>query len=319
MTSKLLSGGYQKDTTHLKKSERKDYWRDLICDEFVKLDCDRLPEDFQGELRGGNAIGDLQFSEVLADAQLVQRSRRQIARYAEADFLISFQLENRGLVRQNGREALLTAGSFALYDSTEPYSLTFDERFHQLVVQMPKHVLSRRLINPEKYTAIPISGKCGLGAVLTDFMFSLARELHHVQAAPDVLAENLVDMIAIVFSSSVMLSEVGNHSIVRESLKRRIRQFINNNLCDPELSNNKIASAQNISVRYLHKLFDDEPETVHALVRRKRLERAHQLLTDPAYAGHSIECIAYSTGFASAAHFSRAFKQQYGVRPSDLR
>ena len=106
---------------------------------------------------------------------------------------------------------------------------------------------------------------------------------------------------------------------MRESLKRRIRQYIDNNLCNPDLSNHRIAASQNISVRYLHKLFDDEEETVHAIILNKRLERARGLLNDPAYAGHSIERIAYSTGFVSAAHFSRAFKKRYGVCPSDVR
>ena len=319
MTTYLLEGRYRKETSHLNDRDRTDYWRDIICDEFVRLDCSKLANDFKGELRGGAIVGDLQFAEVLADAQFVERSKRQIAKFAESDFLLSFQLEDRGLVRQNGREALLTPGSFALYDSTQPYSLTFEQRFHQLVVQMPKEVLSRHLMNPERYTAISISGKSGLGAVLTDFIFSLARELHRVHKAPDELSENLVDMIAMAFSSSVMLNQVGNHSIVRASLKRRIHQYIDNNLCNPDLSNRHIAAAQNISVRYLHKLFDDEEETVHALILTKRLERTRHLLTDPAYAGHSIERIAYSTGFVSAAHFSRAFKKRFGVCPRDVR
>ena len=319
MTSHLLEGRYRKVTSDLKDRDRTGYWREVICDEFVRLDCSKLADNFKGELRGGASVGDLQFAEVLADAQFVERSKRQIAKFAESDFLISFQLEERGLVRQNGREALLTPGSFALYDSTQPYSLTFEQRFHQLVVQMPKEVLSRHLLNPEQYTAISISGKSGLGAVLTDFIFSLARELHHVHAAPDELSENLVDMIAMAFSSSVMLSQVGNHSIVRESLKRRIRQYIDNNLCNPDLSNQRIAAAQNISVRYLHKLFDDEEETVHALILNKRLERTRRLLNDPAFAGHSIERIAFHTGFVSAPHFSRAFKKRFGVCPSDVR
>lgn len=316
----LISDGYQKRTLDLNEQERFDYWRDIICDEFVKLDCEKTEHgDFIGELRGGVGIADLRFAEVVSDPQLVKRSKRQIAKSTEADFLISFQLAQQGLVRQNGREALLTPGSFALYDSTQPYSLTFKERFHQFVVQMPKEVLSRHLMNPEQYTAIPISGKSGLGAVLTNFIFSLVKELHNVQQAPDELSENLVNMIAMAFSSSVMLEQVGDHSIVRESLKRRIRQYIDNNLCNPELSNNHIAEAQGISVRYLHKLFQDEVETIHTLILHKRLEKGYQLLNDPAYAGHSIERITYSLGFSSPAHFSRSFKKHYGVSPSDIR
>ena len=316
----LIFSGYRKDTSDLRQRDRLDYWRDIICDEFVQLDCEEVtPGDFLGELHGGVGISDLRFSEVIADPQFVVRSKRQIAKSAEADFLISFQIESRGLIRQNGREALLTPGSFAMYDSTQPYSLTFEERFHQFVLQMPKEVLSRHLLNPERYTAIATSARAGLGAVLTHFIFSLAKELKHVRAASDELADNLVEMIAMAFSSSMMLEQVGTHSVVRKSLRTRILHYIDTNLCDPRLSNAQIARAAGISIRYLHKLFEQEAETVHALVLRKRLERARDLIDDPAYAGHSIEQIAYSTGFLSAAHFSRSFKKHFGLNPSDRR
>ena len=316
----LISDSYKKNTTDLKVEERFDYWREIICDEFVKLDCENIADgDFIGELRGGVAVGNLQFSEVMSNPQLVERSKSQISKSTEADFLISFQIEKRGLVSQNGREALLTPGSFALYDSTQPYTLTFNERFHQLIVQMPKEVLSRHLMNPEQYTAIPISGQTGLGAVLRNFIFSLAKELRNVQQAPVELSENLVNMIAMAFSSSVMLDQIGDNSIVRDSLKRRILHYIENNLCNSGLSNQQVAEAQNISTRYLHKLFQGETETIHSLILNKRLEKSAMLLKDAAYAGHSIEKVAYSVGFSSPAHFSRAFKKHFGQSPSECR
>ncbi|EED36765.1 helix-turn-helix- domain containing protein, AraC type [Luminiphilus syltensis NOR5-1B] len=316
----LISGGYAKNATELGGEERFDFWREIICDEFVKLDCEKIADDdFNGELRGGVAVGNLQFAEVMSSPQLVERSKKQISKSTEADFLISFQIEKQGLVRQNGREALLTPGSFALYDSTQPYTLAFNEQFHQLIVQMPKDVLSRHLMNPEQYTAIPISGQAGLGAVLRNFVFSLAKELRNVQQAPAELSENLVNMIAMAFSSSIMLEQIGDHSVVRDSLKRRIVQYIDNNLCNSELSNQQVAEAQNISTRYLHKLFQGETETIHSLILTKRLEKSAMLLKDSAYAGHSIEKVAYSVGFSSPAHFSKAFKKYFGQSPSECR
>lgn len=316
----LISGGYTKSTAALNERDRLDYWRDLVCDEYVKLSCNKVTGDaFDGELRGGVGIADLRFSEVISCPQYVERTKEQIAKSTEEDFLISFQLTHRGLIKQNGREALLTPGSFALYDSTQPYSLTFNEPFHQFVVQMPKDVLSTYLLEPERYTAIPISARSGLGAVLSNFMFSLAQELQQVKGTPEHLAENLVNLFAMAFSSSVMLEQIGEHSVVRETLRRRIRQYIDNNLSNPRLSNKHIAQAQGISLRYLYKLFEHEPKTLHALILEKRLEKGRQLLTDPKYAGHSIERIGHVVGFASAGHFSRSFKKRYGISPSNCR
>lgn len=316
----LISDGYKKLTTESSTDGSFDYWHDFICDEYVQLDCESASrQNFHGELRGGVGFSDIKFSEVVSDPHIVKRSKSQIAKSTEADFLISFQIQEQGVVRQSGRSAVLTPGSFVLYDSTQPYSLSFNERFHQFVVQMPNEVLSRHLLNPEQYTAIPISGSNGLGAVLTNFIFSLARELSNVQQASEELRENLVNMIAMAFSSSIKLDQAKNSSIVRESLKRRIRQYIDHNLCNPALSNNTVADAQGISIRYLSKLFEDDTESVHNLILHKRLEKSRQILCDPAYSGHSIENIAYSMGFSSAAHFSRSFKKHYGTSPSEIR
>lgn len=318
--SQLIPEGYQKSTSDIPERERFDYWRDLICDEFVKLDCEEVVKgSFTGEIRGGVGVSSLRFSEVISDPQLVRRSKKQIAKSTEEEFLISFQLVQQGVVRQDGREALLKPGYFALYDSTRPYTLSFEERFHQFIVQMPKEVLARHLLEPEQYTAIPISGTCGLGAILCNFIFSLAKELHHVQQAPQELSENLVNMIAMAFSSSLMLEEAGSQPVVRESVKRRVRQYIDNNLYNPDLSNTQIAGAQGISTRYLHKLFEDEEQSIHAIILDKRMQKAYELLRDPAYRGHSIEKIAYSLGFLSPAHFSRTFKKHFGLNPSDVK
>lgn len=51
------------------------------------------------------------------------------------------------------------------------------------------------------------------------------------------------------------------------------------------------------------------------LIREIRLERAYQLLK--AQAG-TISEVAYSVGFKSIAHFSRVFKEQYKVNPSEV-
>ena len=315
-----LSGAYVKGTSQLREDQRMDYWREVICDEFVKLDCRRMPKNFRGELRGGARVGHLQLSEVIADPQFVERSRPQIARSQEEEFLISLQVSQRGLVCQNGREALLTPGTFALYDSTEPYSLTFEDPFHQIVLQLPKKLLAQYLTEPEGYTAIPFSNTSGLGAVLASSIFSLAREINDLP--PNLhggLSENLISLIAMALNASHNTRELGGHSIVRNYLKGQVHQYIDDHLNDPELSNRHIARALNISLRYLHSLFEDEPETVHALILHKRLRQARKLLLNPSSAARNVQQIAYLTGFASAAHFSRSFKKKFGVAPSEVR
>ncbi|MGO4423445.1 AraC family transcriptional regulator, partial [Streptomyces sp. MCAF7] len=58
-------------------------------------------------------------------------------------------------------------------------------------------------------------------------------------------------------------------------LLARINAFIDHHLGDPELGPAAIAAHHHVSVRTLHLLFQSEPETVSAWIRRCRLEHCH--------------------------------------------
>ncbi|MQA94396.1 MAG: helix-turn-helix domain-containing protein [Streptosporangiales bacterium] len=62
-----------------------------------------------------------------------------------------------------------------------------------------------------------------------------------------------------------------------------------------------------------------ERTTVGGWIRHRRLERCRKEMLDPAHRQCPIAAIAVRWGFASAAHFSRAFRDAYGVAPRDYR
>ncbi|MER6097802.1 helix-turn-helix domain-containing protein [Streptomyces sp. NPDC001728] len=105
----------------------------------------------------------------------------------------------------------------------------------------------------------------------------------------------------------------------QQVLRTRVRAFIDHNLSDPELGPAAVAAHRHISVRLLHLLFREEPETVGALIRRLRLERSRADLADPLLGHCGIGEIASRWGFRRQADFSRAFRRAYGMAPSDHR
>jgi len=320
----IIKNGYQKSAEESQRSSNFDYWREVVSDEYVQLECHPQPgqnvADFNAKLRGGIGFSDVSFSEVVSKPQIAQRTQRHVSKASEDDFLISFQVENQCRVRQYGREALLVPGSFALYSSTTPYTLSFKEDFHQFVIQMPRDVLARHLIEPEKYAAITMNANAGLGLVLKDFIFSLAGELSTEEVNPsEVLSENLVSLIALSFSSTVMQSGLIDTGCAKEILVRRIKNFVESNSFSPGLNNKRIAESQGISVRYLNKLFQDQDESIHEMIVNKRLSTAKELLSSANSTKPTIESVAYRVGFSDASHFSRAFKMRYGICPSSVR
>ncbi|MDT0467320.1 helix-turn-helix transcriptional regulator [Streptomyces gibsoniae] len=80
-----------------------------------------------------------------------------------------------------------------------------------------------------------------------------------------------------------------------------------------------IADQHGISLRYLHRLFQPHGTTVNAWVRTRRLEAAREELARPGAAHRSIATVAARRGFTSASHFSRTFREAFGMSPVQWR
>ena len=86
-------------------------------------------------------------------------------------------------------------------------------------------------------------------------------------------------------------------------------------LASPEL----IARQLRCSRAHLYRVFAAQGETVANYARELRLQRAHALLTRVNAAKQQIGDIAYSCGFEDPVHFTRLFRQRFGLTPSELR
>ncbi len=111
---------------------------------------------------------------------------------------------------------------------------------------------------------------------------------------------------------------IGPERIGREAFQR-ICRVIEQRLGDPRLNLLTLAREQGVSSRYLHKLFERAGERFGHYVRARRLDRCRADLTDPALAGEPVASIGFRWGFTDPAHFSRAFRDRFGVAPRAYR
>jgi AraC-like DNA-binding protein len=114
-------------------------------------------------------------------------------------------------------------------------------------------------------------------------------------------------------------SRPGGAAGARAAHLHRICQTIETRLGDPDLSPAKVAEEHGVSQRYLQKLFTLAGKTFSGYVRARRLERCHADLVSPLYAQLSISEICFRWGFNGSSHFSRAFRERYGVSPREYR
>jgi AraC-like DNA-binding protein len=103
----------------------------------------------------------------------------------------------------------------------------------------------------------------------------------------------------------------------QRTLLMEVHAFIEQRLGEIDLDPATVAAAHHISVRYLHRLFESENTTVAAWIRQRRLERCRTDLISGV--SQPVSAVGARWGLPDAAHFSRLFRQAYGMPPAEYR
>jgi len=306
-------------TAEVPAAERFDFWRHVVSETFVPLEASRDADGaFRGEIRGAN-LGALRVYEVDADSHVASRTRRLIDGSQDEYFKLGLQLEGQSVLTQDGREAVLAPGDFAVYDTTRPYTFAFADRCRILVLIFPRPMLALPAARVGRLTATPFRGRHGLGDLIGTFLVHAARVVDDVDVRDNArLATNVLDLLTTALAGRLDAQPTDEDG-VRRSLLVQAVAFIERHLGEPSLDPSQIATAQHISTRYLHKLFHGEGTTVSGWIRERRLEHCGHDLRDPLQAHRSVSSIAARWGLLDASHFSRVFRATYGTSPRDYR
>ena len=306
------------DTVSVPARERFGYWRESVCDSYVKLGCEtKNRADFRGLIEISRHPV-LSISRVSGWAHRVDRRPRDIRSASDSYFLLSLQTARTSTVTQFGKTAHLRTGDMALYTSTDPYSLNLSDDFSQTVVQVPSDRLRSRLPNAEMLAAHRIDGQSGIGKLVRDNI--LAFSDHASSGNPTLQAlvqDTLIDLIATGLAAQsdtgVELSSPEQHVLIRA------KSFIRAALSDPDLDRNRVAAEIGMSVRRLNDIFAKEETSIASFIRTARLEKAAEELTDPRFAARSISEVAFGCGFSNMQNFSTSFRAFAGQSPRAYR
>ncbi|PCI47901.1 MAG: transcriptional regulator FeaR, partial [Alphaproteobacteria bacterium] len=244
------------------------------------------------------------------------RSRKQIAQGDDKYCFLIMQMQGRAVLSQRNNEAFLEPGDMALIDSGYPSEFTYDGFMRQISLHIPRETLESCLPYRRIEAARTISGVSGMGAVIRDFLASTYNEAAGIgeQDYPAV-REALLNFLSATlrgYEPERVLGLKGQQLI-------HIRKIIEQNLTDPGLSPVMVAKMSGISTRQLHRLFKGDGVSFGAWVRKRRLCEARRQLANKHFSDHSIIQIAFHWGFNDAAHFSRSFRQEFGLSPRQYR
>lgn len=249
----------------------------------------------------------------------IVRSPRAIASDPRNHMFARLQTDGDALLLQDGRSVRLRPGELALYDAARPYKLVYGGRQCSRILMVPRALLRLEEAVIRQVTAVGIDEQGDEpAALLLSLLAGLLDELPSARLAlREQLARSAADIVsAIATEQAGRVAEAGEP---RQVLLERVKAAVEQRLGDPDLSPRDLADQHNISLRYLHLLFQQQGSTVNGWVRTRRLEAARRELARPDARRRSVAAIAAQVGFANSSHFSRAFKDAFGMSPMQWR
>jgi AraC-like DNA-binding protein len=288
---------------------------DVLCDP-------RLRSGFRAQV-GIRSLGSMSVSLLTTTPHSVRRTSKLIRQADSEELSVCCSVHGHAMVEQDGRRADFGVGDLAMYDSSRPFLAGLVPNVavsRLLVLRFPRSMLPMPPQDLRRLTAVRIRGDRGIGALSSQFLLQLARQMDQL-TAPDAarLSTLTLDVLTATLAGALDAQGTVPPETRRRALLAEIHAFIRANLGDPRLTPSAIAEAHHISLRYLHKLFQAEGHTVAGWIRARRLEQCRRDLAEPWLATRPINAIAARWGFPNPKHFSQAFRAAYDLSPRQFR
>jgi AraC-like DNA-binding protein len=296
-----------------------DAWCEVLSanDIPMQIEC-ASREKFHAEMRTRN-LGGINFFDIRADAHRAVRTAALLTTDDTRVYGVTLQIEGTSSITQDGQTSILQPGDFALYDSTREFERDFPEAYRCLIVRFPHAMMQLPSHTLSSVTATRFGANDGVGVVVSPFLTEMANNLSELSGWAGVrVAHALIDLVSSALAEKLTDAQIASAN-PRAHAFVRVCEYIMQNLGDPTLSPDVIAHANFISTRQVHKIFHAERITVSQFIRDRRLEECRRQLADPADAHLTVGQIAAQWGIYDGAHFSRIFRNAYGMSPRDYR
>lgn len=291
----------------------RDYLTELMRVEVVPLDPE-APIDYSADLRltAGASWGG-GWSSALA-------STRTAAFAKEGDDVMLTLPGVPMVIQAPGEDDLeIAPGEAVVFSAARPMRIVHRRTGPTWGLRVPHADIARLVPGLGSAPILALRGETPMLPLLARYGRLLEAEPLAGQAAQQMAARHLQDLVSMTIGASRDFREQTQATSLTAVRLRNLRADIADHLSRPNLNLTWIAARQGVSVRHLQRLLARNGLSFSDMLRRARVERARALLEDPRNARRTILSVALETGFAEASALNRAFRQEYGLRPSDLR
>ena len=243
------------------------------------------------------------------------RTGEDVARTGVDHVNISLHVEGSYTGHCGSRPFLAMPGDVSFIDFGLPFGFRTSP-YRTLAVTVPRSAMPAALQQRALHGHVP-DARLPATRILAQLMRDVYAALPTLTLTQGIAAtRSIVEFAVVAFGEDDRAREAATPADL--DLFGRAQARIEQLLGDEELSAAALADAQSVSRSALYRVFVAH-DGVQAYIRERRLQRCYEIFNGDDRAGETIGSIAFSLGFRSEAHFSRTFKERFGLSPRELR
>ena len=308
------------DTNTMLASDRLQRLRDAFGRAVVPVEIEHHtnPAAVRARCVGHNA-GRLSVLTVSSTPLTFRRTTALARADPEPYVVVELQRAGRRTVTQDDRSTVLHAGDLIVFDTSRPYTSANLDGTNQHCVKIPRSDLALPDRTLSRITGLRVGPQNPVADLMVTYLLRLAGD-DRLAARPDL---DVFESPTIELIRAVVATQLGDDALAREPLENtlalRIMEFTRQHLTEHDLSAAKIARAHNISVRHLYTTLSRSGVVLGKWIRSRRLEGCRGDLARTGRNSQTISFIAHQWGFGDATHFSRTFRNAFGMSPREWR
>ncbi len=278
------------------------------------MDLRDAPDAFYNRTEGYNLAGAL-FGRCETVAQRFNRTWTHVAADPTDTVQVILQIRGGWTGLYDGRTVEGAPGSIRFVDMARPFDLT-TEAFETLNLVFPRALLGdQSLVHVHGLVLAGDSVDGRLIASQLQGLWEVVGRMSPVQASTAVAA-------AIALLSGILRAHAPDAAEQAPTGAKRLlasaRAFIDTRLAEADLTPDAVSLHLGVSRTLLYEAFQPVGG-VAAFIQGRRLDRAFDALIAPSGSVPTLTEVAFTHGFRSDAHFSRAFRARFDIQPGRLR
>lgn len=254
-------------------------------------------------------------ADMLGTTYTFSRDLTRIARSGLDLILVQVTLKGSDLRTVNGETMLVEAGDVSIFDLTRPLH-TETQRCHNLTLVLPRHLLFSKDVQNDVLHGLLFKRSTSTARLIGSHLRAVFEDLPDItQAEAPTIVTATANLVKNLVGPKITERPQPGPT-VRGAVIMQIRRYIEQHIAMPDLGPDHLCKMFGLSRASLYRLF--EPiGGVTDYIRTRRLRAAFDMLTNDRMRG--VGEIAYACGFADISAFSRAFRNQFGMSPSEVR